>query len=263
MCPPQLWASPTGLDQSSSQATATLGGDLDTRRSASGIVFTIAGAAVHYSSRLKSVVALSVVEAEYIAASKAGQDATWISRLVAALGSPIGTVTIYSDSQSGMKLTKHHIISDLSKHIDIKYHHIRDLVSNKVVQFEYMSTERNTADTLTKHLGATKHLRAAALRWASTSQPLLSHHTLHISCTFHLCSLCMHHSLRGTVAIIPTHSGGSNLHCMRLLLLALCHQPQLPCHCCPPSVPIYTFALPPSALPYGGGASTFDFTLCP
>ena len=70
---------------------ADMAGDVDTRKSTSGYVFTIAGGAVSWCSRLQKIVALSTTEAEYISATEASKEAIWLGRLARELGMPAST----------------------------------------------------------------------------------------------------------------------------------------------------------------------------
>ncbi|MCO5569008.1 hypothetical protein L7F22_022714 [Adiantum nelumboides] len=65
-----------------------MAGDVDTRKSTSGYVFTLAGGAISWCSRLQKIVALSTTEAEYISATKASKEAIWLARLCSEFGLP-------------------------------------------------------------------------------------------------------------------------------------------------------------------------------
>ena len=73
--------------------------------------------------------ALSTAEAEYIAASMACCDAVWLRKLLSELfGLVPDTIVILCDNQSGIHLTENPVFHNRSKHIDIRYHFIRDRV---------------------------------------------------------------------------------------------------------------------------------------
>ena len=63
---------------------------------------------------------------------------------------------IYCDNQSCMKLIENPIFHDRSKHIEIRYHFIRDHVQKGVVKLQYLPTDEQVADILTKSLGKSK-----------------------------------------------------------------------------------------------------------
>ena len=135
---------------------ADYAGDIDTRRSTTGYVFTLNGGAISWSSRLQQTVAASTTEAEYMAAAAAIKEALWLRRLLSELGLDPGTILIKADNQSAIKLLKNPIVSMRSKHIDVIYHFARERVARKDVAFEYIRTDYMVADSLTKALPAAK-----------------------------------------------------------------------------------------------------------
>ena len=133
---------------------ADWGGDLDDRKSTSGYVFQISGGPVSWRSKKQTCVALSTAEAEYVALASATQEALWMRRLSAELsgGPPEGAVTIFEDNQSAISMTKNPQFHGHSKHISIKYHFVRDQVSDKTIKVEHCPTAEMIADMLTKAL---------------------------------------------------------------------------------------------------------------
>ncbi|MCO5579792.1 hypothetical protein L7F22_033654 [Adiantum nelumboides] len=101
-------------------------GDLDKRRSTSGYVFTLAGGAISWRSRLQDCITQSTTEAEYVAANDACKKAIWLGRLVANLGIKVDMPELYCESQSAIQLAKNPVFHSKTKHIDVKYHFIRD-----------------------------------------------------------------------------------------------------------------------------------------
>ena len=132
------------------------GGDMDTRRSTTGFVFTLCGAAISWSSKLQPTVAVSTAEAEYMAAAQAVKEALWLRKLIMEFELQFGTMRIYSDNQGAIKLLKHPVASVRSKHIDVIHHFARERVARKEFQFEYISTDLIIADCITKALAASK-----------------------------------------------------------------------------------------------------------
>ena len=61
-------------------------------------------------------------------------------------------VIMYQDNIGAIYLTENDIHNKRSKHIDIRYHHVRDLVAQKVIKIEYIKTTENIADIQTKAL---------------------------------------------------------------------------------------------------------------
>jgi len=135
---------------------ADYAGDMDTRRSTTGYVFSMHGGAISWSSRLQPTVAMSSCEAEYMSAASAVKEALWLRKLAADLNLEVKTLNMYCDNQGSIKLLKHPIASARSKHIDVMHHFVRERIARGEVQFEYCSTERMVADIFTKALPVTK-----------------------------------------------------------------------------------------------------------
>ena len=99
------------------------------RNSTSGGIFSIGLTAVSWYSRKQRSMALSSVEAEYMAASLAACEAIWMKNiLVDSFGSHLDPTMICCDNHSCIKLLVNPVFHDISKHIGIRYHHIRDSV---------------------------------------------------------------------------------------------------------------------------------------
>eukprot|EP00253_Pinus_taeda_P004217 PITA_04217 len=108
-------------------------------------------AIVSWFSRKQQSVALSSAEAEYMAASLASCEAIWLRKMLFGLfGQSLRPLMIYCDNQSCIKLTENPIIRDRSKHFGIKYHFIRDYVQKGALKLEYIATDEQVADILTK-----------------------------------------------------------------------------------------------------------------
>ena len=147
---------------------ADYAGDTDTRRSTTGYVFILSGGAISWSSRLQPTVALST--AEYMAAAYAIKEALWLRTLLSELDQDPGTIQIFADSQSAIKLLKNPVFSMRSKHIDVIYHFARERVTRNDVAFEYIRTNEMAADALTKPLPASKfHFCRASMGVTGTS----------------------------------------------------------------------------------------------
>jgi len=99
-------------------------GDIDKRRSTTGYVFTLAGGAVSWLSKLQDVVALSTTEAEYMAATEACKEAIWIQRLMEKLGHKKQKIVVYCDSQSALHIARNLAFHSRTKHIGLRYHFV-------------------------------------------------------------------------------------------------------------------------------------------
>lgn len=127
-------------------------GDQDDRRSTTGNVFLLGGGAVSWLSKKQSTVALSTAEAEYVALSQAAQECTWLRRLLSDLGMDATPVVILEDNQGAIAIAKNPVDHSRTKHIDIRYHYIRECVQNGQIQLQYCPTDDMKADILTKPL---------------------------------------------------------------------------------------------------------------
>ena len=130
-------------------------GDINDRKSTSGYVFMMSGSAISWRSKKQSSVALSTAEAEYIALSSATQEAMWLRHLFSSLMKEYQRcipTTIYEDNQSTICMTKNNQSHGRSKHVDIKYHFVREQVELETVKVIYCKSEDMTADILTKGL---------------------------------------------------------------------------------------------------------------
>lgn len=136
-------------------------GDIVDRKSTSGYVFKMVGGPISWGSKKQSSVSLSTSEAEYIALSLAIQEGKWIHRLLCELlkaaNVPTPKLVIFEDNQSCIKMTKNPVNHGRAKHIDIKFHHIRDEVKSGEVEVEYCPTQTMLADLLTKGMPGPRH----------------------------------------------------------------------------------------------------------
>ncbi|GAB2302035.1 hypothetical protein Dimus_038790 [Dionaea muscipula] len=133
-----------------------MAGDLDSRKSTSGFLMTFAGGAVSWQSKLQKCVALSTTEAEFIAATEASKELLWMKRFFTELGIEQEKFVLHCDSQSAIHLAKNSSFHCRSKHIDVRYHWIRDVVADNEVELEKVHTDDNSADMLTKVLTPAK-----------------------------------------------------------------------------------------------------------
>ena len=131
-------------------------GDLDKRRSTTGYVFTMAGGPICWRSTLQSTVALSTTEAEYMAVTEAFKEAIWLLGLTKDFGIVQENVKVFCDSQSAICLAKNQVHHGRTKHIDVRYHFVREIVEDGNVLLQKVSTVENPADMLTKVVSGIK-----------------------------------------------------------------------------------------------------------
>ena len=109
--------------------------DVNDRKSSSGYIFQVGGTAISQRSRKQSCVALSTTEAEYITLSQVVQEAIWLRQLYTdLLGEPPEPIIVYEDNQADICLSKNPQSHGRSKHIEIKYHFIREQINKKTIE---------------------------------------------------------------------------------------------------------------------------------
>ena len=115
------------------------------------------------------MVSLSTTEAEYMAATHACKESIWLKRLCSDVGVDAEHITIWCDSQSAICLAKNPTFHARTKHIDVQFHFVRDMVEDGKVNLEKVDTVKNVADALTKPVGTEK------FRWCSECMRLLTY----------------------------------------------------------------------------------------
>lgn len=129
-------------------------GDADARRSTTGIIFIHNGGPIIWASRKQKCVSLSTTEAEYVAMCEGGKDVTWLRQLLGDLGEDQrNPTTLRCDNQGAVKLVHNPEYRRRTKHIDVKYHFIRELQQRGTIQVDHVGTKEQLADLLTKALG--------------------------------------------------------------------------------------------------------------
>ena len=147
-------------DQVLGFADADYAMDKDDRKSQTGYVFMINNGPVSWTSHKQTSVALSNMKAEYMSLSDASREAITRIHLYSDLDvSTVSPPLLYSDSTSALSLTDESAPYQRSKHIDTRYHYIRDILENGEIQVDYVSSAENPADVFTKALGAESHHR--------------------------------------------------------------------------------------------------------
>jgi hypothetical protein len=133
-------------------------GDLEKRKSTTGYVFIIAGGAVSWVSKLQTVVALSITEAEYMAATQACKEAIWVKKLMEELRHKQKKILLFCDSQSALHIARNPAFHSRTKHLDVQYHFVREVVEDGSVDFQKVHTKENPADALTKPVNTDKYI---------------------------------------------------------------------------------------------------------
>ena len=123
---------------------ADMAGDLDGRKSTSGFLFTFAGGAISWQFKLQKCVALSTTEAE------AAKEMLWMKRFVQELGLMQDEYVVFCDSQSAMDLSKNTSYHSRTKHINVRYHWLRDVIGKELMKLKKIHTDFSPSDMMTK-----------------------------------------------------------------------------------------------------------------
>ncbi len=157
------YKSQRGDDESSKlvgYADADFASDMETRRSVSGHIFTIGESPVAWRSKRQLITATSTTEAEYIALSDCSKISLALGNIVKELTNvdPF-PIAIHEDNRAASLIAKNESSAKRTKHIDVKYHHIRDLVNSGKICIVDIASDDQLADALTKPLPREKHER--------------------------------------------------------------------------------------------------------
>ena len=133
---------------------ADFAADPDRRRSTTGAVLIMHGAAVMWISRLQSIVATSTAESEFIAACTAMKGGLWVRKLLSELYGHVAPLRLRIDNHAAIILISEHTAgqSGRTKHIDVQYHFVKDRYQRGDVSVKYVATGDQRADIFTKQL---------------------------------------------------------------------------------------------------------------
>ncbi|CAL2260119.1 unnamed protein product [Prunus armeniaca] len=129
----------------------------DDRKSTSEGVFYVGNNLVAWHSKKQNSVSLSTAEAEYVAAGSCCTQLLWMRQMLEDYGLAQSCFLIYCDNMSAIDISKNPVQHSRTKHIDIQHHFIRDLVEDKILSLEFVPSEKQLADILTKALDFQKH----------------------------------------------------------------------------------------------------------
>ena len=124
----------------------------------SGYIFQYNGGPVSWKCSKQTLVSQSTCEAEYISLCAAAKQAAFLSFLLRDFGVAAAPVTIFNDNQSAKMLAENPMITHRSKHIETRYHYVRQQVERKEIVIQHMPTNKLIADFFTKQLAGEKFL---------------------------------------------------------------------------------------------------------
>jgi hypothetical protein len=138
-------------------ADADFASDLETRKSHTGFINFILNGCISWKTKRQKCIATSTAEAEYMAVYEASKEIKWIRLLLKELGfEQSGPTIIHEDNTSAISMSTNDGNHSRTKHIDIKYHYVKDLVKENIIQLKWISTNEQIADIFTKPLGKIK-----------------------------------------------------------------------------------------------------------
>jgi hypothetical protein len=130
---------------------------VDGRKSTTVMLCFLGNSPVSWVPAKQRVVALSSCEAEYIAATTTSCQVVWLSRLMSEiLNREQGTSLLMIDNKSAISVIKNPILNDRSRHIDVRFHLIREYEANGQIKVQFIKTEEQLGDLLTKSLWRVK-----------------------------------------------------------------------------------------------------------
>uniref|UniRef100_A0A1B6DFK3 Integrase catalytic domain-containing protein n=2 Tax=Clastoptera arizonana TaxID=38151 RepID=A0A1B6DFK3_9HEMI len=144
-------------DNITAYSDADWAGDITDRKSTSGCIIYHCGNPISWYARKQTCISQSTAEAEYIACATAAMDVVYFQSILQDLNcNELKTPVIYVDNQSAINISESFENSKRTRHIDIKYHLIKDYVQNNFVTLNYIRSNDNIADIFTKALNAVK-----------------------------------------------------------------------------------------------------------
>jgi hypothetical protein len=129
---------------------------MDHKRSTTGYVFNLFGGAISWMNKIHALVALLITEAKYMEPTHASKEAIWLKILCLGIGLVQQAIRLDCDSLSTIFLAKNPTYHSKTKHIDVLYHFVRDMVEDKKVLLETINTLKSVADSLTKSVNYEK-----------------------------------------------------------------------------------------------------------
>ena len=143
-------------------------GDRATRLSITGFIIYVLGVAVSWKSKAQRSVTLSSTEAEYVALSETSAEIMFLKQVLEFLGFEVKyPIVVHVDNMGAIYLANNQTTGVRTKHVDVRYHFVREFIEDGVVKIVYVKTDENCADMFTKNLSqkqfhyhATKYLKS-------------------------------------------------------------------------------------------------------
>ena len=115
----------------------------------------INSAPTSWYSKLQHCVSVSTAESEYYGIHECARHCLWYRNIFKELGLNNNSITINTDNKAAIYNCENETINPKSKHIDLRYHSIRELIKEKYINLKYVKSEHNLSDGFTKYLNTT------------------------------------------------------------------------------------------------------------
>ncbi|CAM8905937.1 unnamed protein product [Rhodiola kirilowii] len=142
--------------------------NLEDHSSTSGWVFLLGGGAISWESKKQTCITSSTIESKFIALAAAGKEAEWLRNLVYEIPlwpKPIAPISIHCDSKATLAWAYSQMYNDKSRHLGVRHSTVCELITHGVISINYVQTQQNLADHLTKGL-AKDLVKKSSLGWA-------------------------------------------------------------------------------------------------
>jgi hypothetical protein len=130
------------------------------RKSITGWIIMLFGVLISWKSRMQKSVTLSSSEAEYVAVSEMCTEILFIKQVIETMGIKVFTpISVYTDNLGAIYMIKNWTTDGKTKHVDTRYHFIRELQHEGVIEVKFVGTKDNDANMFTKNIGETEYNR--------------------------------------------------------------------------------------------------------
>lgn len=137
---------------------ANYASNTDDRKSVSGYAIYYMGALVSWKSKTQQCVTMSSTEAEYVAMSMCVMEMDFVRQVIESMGFEVKLpMKLYVDNVSAIELAKNYSTSGRTKHIDVRFHYIREMIEQGMLELVFVPTNSNTSDIFTKNVSTEKY----------------------------------------------------------------------------------------------------------
>ena len=147
-------------DQLKGVADTTFASEEETRRSVTGWLIFFYGVLISWKSRVQKSVTLSSTESEYVGLSEMVCELIFAKQVLESIGVQVKIpIPVYTDNTGAIHLTKNWLSGGRTKHVDTRYHFIKELQDQGVIEVKFVGTKDNEANMMTKNVGEEEYVR--------------------------------------------------------------------------------------------------------